>query len=50
MLDHRTEVQGQISQEQRIENEKLYIIDDWARHYDSYSAYPEIMELTEAIA
>lgn len=50
MMNNYTEVRGQITQQQRIDNERLYIIDDWFRHYDRLSAYPKIMELTEAIA
>jgi hypothetical protein len=50
MLDNRREVMVHITPEQRIENEKLYIIEDWFHNYDRTSAYPKIMELTEAIA
>jgi len=49
MRSNYTETMGQISEEQRIENEKLDIIEDWYRNYDYLSAYPEIMELTEAM-
>jgi hypothetical protein len=50
MLDDRREIMGAISPQQRIENETLYIIEDWFHNYDRTSAYPKIMELTEAIA
>jgi len=50
MLDGRREAMGAISPQQQIENEMLYIIEDWFHNYDRTSAYPKIMELTEAIA
>lgn len=50
MLDNRREIGGQINQEQRIKNQEIYIIRDWLQNYDRTSAYPKIMEITEAIA